>query len=123
MEFWIGAICADCQHDASVREGFNAYDQVARQDLEDLCAQAGTASEDLLEQIDQEVAHWCADEGSICRHLGHAGAEIMAMRAAVVREPRCEDFLQSSEGAGREHLSPKRVLLELREVGLLGLSV
>jgi hypothetical protein len=42
----------------------------------------------------------------------------MAILAAVVREPRGDNFLEGSKRAGCEHLGAERVLLELSEVGL-----
>lgn len=64
------------------------------------------------------MAHWRADECAVCSHLGHSRAEVVAILAAIVREPRCEDLLEGGEGARCEHLCAHRVLLELGEVCL-----
>ena len=101
----------------------NTYEKIACEDLEDLCAQAGTSSEDLLQQIDQEVTHWRADERAVRGHLGHARAEVVAILAAVVRKPRGEDFLEGGEGARCKHLGAKGVLLKLGEICLWALLV
>lgn len=45
-----------------------------------------------------------ADEGAVECHLGDAGVEIMAMLAAVVRDPRSEQFLDTEESTRRDHL-------------------
>lgn len=42
----------------------------------------------------------------------------MAMLAAVMRDPRCEDFLETSKRPGGEHLGPQGSFLQLVEVGL-----
>ena len=63
------------------------YDEVRGEDLEDLCAETGAASEDSLEDANEQVAHWGADESAVCGHLRHARADVMAMFAAVVGKP------------------------------------
>lgn len=70
----------------------NTYDEVACDDLQDLRAQARTPGEDFLKEIDQEVAHWRTDESTVCSHLRHSRAKVVALLAAIVREPRREDF-------------------------------
>jgi hypothetical protein len=98
--------------------GRRTYDEVRNEDLEDLCAKAGAAGEDLLQEADQHVAHGSTDESAVGGHLGDARADIVAVLASVVGEPRGKDFLKSGEGAGGEHLGSERIGLELLEVCL-----
>lgn len=60
------------------------YDQIADKDLEDLCAQACAAFEDLLQQVYQQRTEGRADEGTVCGHLGHARREIVAILVAIL---------------------------------------
>lgn len=59
-----------------------------------------------------------ADKGSIDGHLGHATGEVVAMLIAILRDPRGEKLLQRCQRAGREHLRPQGVLLQLLQVPL-----
>lgn len=59
-----------------------------------------------------------ADEGTVERHLGDAGVEVVAMLAAVMRDPRGEQFLDAEESTRGDHLGSQRVRLELLEVCL-----
>lgn len=63
------------------------------------------------------------DKGSVRRHLRHSRGEVVAMLIAILCNPRCEQFLQCGQGAGRQHLSPERVCLQLAEVSLPGQKV
>lgn len=94
------------------------YDQVADEDLENLCAQACAALEDLLQQIYKQRAERRADEGTVCGHLRHARREVVTILIAVLGKKRCDEFLCSRQGAGRQHLGPQGVLFELFDVGL-----
>ena len=87
------------------------YNQVADENLQDLGPQARPAREESLQDADQEVAERRADEGAVEGHLGDARVDVVAMLAAVARDPRRKDFLQCREGAGREHPRAERVLL------------
>lgn len=102
------------------------YNQIADQDLQDLSLQAGPASEDLLENADEEMAERRSDKHAVKDHLRHAGAEVMAMLADVVGNPRGKQLLQTRERTRGEHLRAQRVRLQLLEVELqitgLGLS-
>lgn len=94
------------------------YDQVAGDDLQNLCAQARVAGEDALQDIDEKVAHWGADEGAVDGHLGYAAGEVAAVLADVAGNVRGEHLLRRGEGAGGDHLGAQRVCLEGAEVGL-----
>ena len=59
-----------------------------------------------------------ADESAVGGHLRHPRAEVVAVLALVVRDPRREHLLQRGEAAGREHLGAQRVALQLLEIGL-----
>lgn len=96
----------------------DTYDQVADEDLEDLGLQTGATSEDLLENADKDVAQRGGNEHAVERHLGDARAEVVAVLAHIVSEPRGEELLQTGEHTGGEHLSAQRVLLQLLQVGL-----
>ena len=62
-----------------------SYNQVRHDDLKNLSFQTGAASKDSLQHLDKEVTHWSADEGAVCSHLRHTGADVMAMFTAVMR--------------------------------------
>lgn len=94
------------------------YHQVANQNLEDLGLQAGAAGKDLLKNADQNVAEWRTDEHAVERHLRNARAEVVAMLADVVGDPGSEQFLQTRQHTGGEHLGAQWVGLELAKVGL-----
>lgn len=96
----------------------NTYDQVADEDLEDLRLQAGATSEDLLEDADEDVTQGRGDEHAVQRHLGDARAEVVAVLADIMGEPRGQQLLQTGEHTGGEHLGAQRVVLQLLEVGL-----
>ena len=64
------------------------------------------------------MAHGRTDEHSVQRHLWHAGAEVVAVLADIMSEPRGDEFLQRREDTGGEHLCAEGVCLELFEVGL-----
>lgn len=96
----------------------NTYDQVADEDLEDLSLQAGATSEDLLKNADEDMAQRGGNEHAVERHLRDARAEVVAMLADIMGEPRGEKFLKTGEHTGGEHLSAQRVLLQLTEIGL-----
>lgn len=94
------------------------YDQIANEDLENLGLETCAAGEDLLQDANKEVAEGGADEHSVQRHLRDARAEVVAVLADIVSDPRSQQFLQTGEHTGGEHLRAQRVLLELEEVGL-----
>lgn len=94
------------------------YNQVANQNLEDLGLEAGAAGKDLLKNADQNVAERRADEHAVERHLGNAGAEVVAMLSDIMGDPRGEQFLQTRQHTGGEHLGAQWVGLELAKVGL-----
>lgn len=95
------------------------YDQIANEDLKNLGLETCAAGEDLLQDANEDVAEGGADEHSVQRHLGDARAEVVAVLADIVGDPRSQQFLQTGEHTGGEHLRAQRVLLELEEVGLL----
>lgn len=66
------------------------------------------------------MAEGRADEHSVEGHLGNARAEVVAVLADIVRNPRGQQLLQTGEDTGCEHLRAQRVLLEVEEVGLVG---
>ena len=94
------------------------YDKVANENLHDLGLQARAVAESLLQQEDQEVAHGSANKSAIRRHLGNPGREVVAMLVPVLGEPRGQQFLETSEGASREHLRAHGVLPELLQIRL-----
>lgn len=65
------------------------------------------------------MAEGRADEHSVEGHLGNARAEVVAVLADIVRDPRGQQLLQTGEHTGGEHLCAQRVLLEVEEVGLV----
>jgi hypothetical protein len=95
------------------------YNQIANEDLENLGLQTCAAGEDLLQDANEDVAEGRGDEHSVQRHLGDARAEVVAVLADIVGDPRSQQFLQTGEHTGGEHLRAQRVLLELEEVCLL----
>lgn len=95
------------------------YNQIANEYLKNLGLETCAAGEDLLQDANEEVAEGGADEHSIQRHLGDARAEVVAVLADIVGDPRSQQFLQTGEHTRGEHLRAQRVLLELEEVGLL----
>ena len=58
------------------------------------------------------------DEHSIEGHFGNTGAEVVAMLADIMRNPRGQDFLQTGQDTGRQHLGAQGVRLQLAEVEL-----
>ena len=64
------------------------------------------------------MAEWCADERTVCSHLGHPRGEVVAMLVTILGKPRGEELLKASESTGCEHLCAQRILLELIDVGL-----
>lgn len=101
-----------------VEEESRTYNQVANEDLEDLCAQARPTFENLLQQVDQQRAEGRADESTICGHLGHTRCEVVAVLVTVLGQERRNEFLRSGQRASGQHLGAKRVLFELLDVGL-----
>lgn len=82
----MGAIYTN-QHTMDTRiGGLRTYNQIANQDLQNLGLQTRAAGKDLLQNSNENVAHGCADEHSVERHLRHAGAEVMAMLADIMSE-------------------------------------
>jgi hypothetical protein len=94
------------------------YNQVAGEDLENLSPQARAASKHFLQKANQDVPHGSTDESAVDHHLRNPRANVVAMLAAVVREPRSQNFLKSRQCARRDHLSSERVCLQLLEVCL-----
>ena len=74
-------------------EARRTYDQIAEDDLQDLGLQTGAARKQLLEDLDHEMTKRCADESTICSHLGDPRVDIVAMLALVPGDVRCDDFL------------------------------
>lgn len=91
--------------------------QIANQDLQNLGFQTRATGKDLLQNSNENVAHGRTDEHSVQRHLWHAGAEVVAVLADIMSEPRGDEFLQRREDTGGEHLCAEGVCLELFEVG------
>jgi len=48
------------------------YNQIANENLKDLCLQARAARKQLLEDADQDMAQRRADESSVRSHLWHS---------------------------------------------------
>lgn len=69
------------------------YDQIANENLQDLCRQTRPPREHSLQYTDQEVAQWRADESAVHCHLGHSRVDIMAGWTDIFCDPRCQDFL------------------------------
>ena len=100
------------------RHGEGTDDEVADEDLQDLGAQTGAALEGLLQSPYQDVAERSADKGTVGGHLGNARGEVVAVLVAVFGEKGSDELLGTGQGAGREHLGPHRVLLELVDIDL-----
>ena len=94
------------------------YNQIADENLQNLGTQAGAAREEPLQDPDQEVAQWRADERAVESHLGDPRVDVVAMLAAVARDPGGEDFLECGEGPRGQHAGSKGILLELGDIGL-----
>lgn len=94
------------------------YDQIADENLQHFGLETGSTGKDLLQNANEEMAQRRADEHPVQRHLGHARAEVVAVLADVVGDPRGEKLLQPGQHAGGEHLGAQRVRLQLTEVGL-----
>lgn len=98
--------------------GFFAYHKVRDEDLRNLRFERCAVAEQPLENSNQGMAERSADQGAISHHLRDARGEVVAMLAAVMSEPGGQDFLDTSQGTGREHFGAEGVCLELFEVGL-----
>lgn len=94
------------------------YQQVAGENLQDLGLDASPASEDPLQNSDEKVAQRGADEHSVEGHFGDAGAEVVTVLADIMGDPRGQDFLQTGQDTGGQHLSAQGVGLQLAEVEL-----
>lgn len=75
-----------------------------------------------MQDLDHEVAHWRTDEGAVDCHFRDTRVEVVAVAAAVLGDPACEQFLQAGEGAACEHFGAEGVLLEGCDVGLVVLA-
>lgn len=64
------------------------------------------------------MAQGRGNEHAVQRHLRDARAEVVAVLADIVGEPRGQQLLQTGEHTGGEHLGAQRVVLQLLEVGL-----
>lgn len=58
------------------------------------------------------------NKSTVSSHLRHAAGEVVAALAAVLGDVGCEEFLETGERAGGEHLGAEGVLLQGCEVGL-----
>lgn len=58
------------------------------------------------------------NEHAVKGHLRDARAEVVAVLSDIVSEPGGEQFLDTREHTGGEHLGAQRVVLQLLEVGL-----
>lgn len=67
--------------------GGKSYDQIADEDLKNLGSQTGPAFEEFLQDGDQDVTQWSADEGAVEGHLGYARAQVVAVFTAIVGDP------------------------------------
>lgn len=65
----------------------STYHQVADKNLENLGLQAGSASEQALQDIDEDVAQGSADKGAIDGHLRNACGEVVAILVPVLCDP------------------------------------
>ena len=75
------------------------YNQVADDDLKYLGLEAGPVGKDFLQDLDQEMAHRCTDDGSVDCHLWHTRCEVMAILVPILSYPRRKDLLQTRESA------------------------
>lgn len=64
------------------------YQQVARQDLEDLRLDAGAAGKHLLQNADQDMPERRAYEGAIGSHFWDSGRQVAAILVAILCNPR-----------------------------------
>jgi hypothetical protein len=94
------------------------HNQIASENLQNLRLQALASLEDLLQRANQDVTQGRANQSTVYGHLRHARGEVVARLAPVMRNPRCQEFLQTREGSGREHLGAQWVALQLLEVCL-----
>lgn len=94
------------------------YDKVAEDDLQNLGLERSAAVEDLLHEPDENVAHGCADQSAICRHLRDSAGEVVAVLVAILSQPRGDKLLKACQRTSSEHLGAERVGLELLDVGL-----
>lgn len=101
-----------------VIKNMETYNQIADQDLQNLSLQAGPASENLLQNANEKMAEGRGNEHAVQEHLRHTGAEVMAMFADIVGDPRSDELLSTRENTGSEHLRAQRVRLELLEIHL-----
>ena len=104
-----------CGRKANEKE---TYNQITDENLQDFRLQAGPSCKYLLQETDQDVAQWGADECAVDGHLGHPRAHVVAVPAAIVSDPGREYLLQSRQGARGEHFSAERVFLKLVEISL-----
>ena len=77
----------------------NTYDQIADENLQDLCSQAGPTSKHSLQDTDQKMPQRRAYERAIGRHLWYSRIEVVPMFAAVFGDPGCKDFLHGRKRA------------------------
>jgi hypothetical protein len=94
------------------------YNKIAEENLQDLRLQALASLEDLLQGANQDVTQGRADQSTVYSHLGHARGEVVTRLAPVMRNPRCEELLQTRESSRGEHLGAQWVALQLLEVCL-----
>lgn len=93
-------------------------DQVADQDLENLGLEACSIGEQFLQNADEHMPKGSTNQCAVCCHFGYSRTEIVAILAAIMREPRGQDFLQCGKSTRGEHFRPQRIRLKLLEICL-----
>lgn len=99
-------------------DGDKTYDQVAGKDLQHLGLQAGATREDLLKDANEQVAQRRTDKHAVESHLRHTRAEVVAVLANIIGDPRSDEFLQTGQHTGCQHLRAQRVQLQFTQVEL-----
>lgn len=65
------------------------------------------------------MADWSHDESAVGSHLWNTAGEVVARLGPVLCDVRSEEFLETGQRAGGEHLCAQWILLKLEEVGLI----
>ena len=102
----------------NARHEWGTYDEIAKENLQDLGLQACAAGKYLLEDAHEEVAQWGSDKHAVEKHFRNTGAEVVPIPADIIRDPRGQVFLSCGKHTRRQHLGAQRVLLQLTQVHL-----
>ena len=65
------------------------HDQIADKYLQYLCLQARSSREEPLEDTNQDVSQRRANKCTVYCHFGHSRADIVAIFAVIMGDPRC----------------------------------